>query len=255
MDPGIGVMYSDCLYAEHRFDASIRHLIELQANDDQEANSNNLDRDMRLDLRPAILKSWKKEQAIRSSEVASGTNPRVTMTIDGRPVIIELYRDSAPVTVANFTALARDGFYEDTWFHNVAPGFMAQGGIPTDQAYPSYHGPGYSIVNEATEPGARDHFSGSIAMPRISADKSIGSQFYITHAPTMHLNGLNPVFGHVVEGLDVIRSLRGGERIDSIELTSGDVPEADFDILLPDGSGTTYRAWTSTSSGTSPSAP
>jgi len=243
MDPGTGVMYSDCLYADHQFDASIRHLIELQSNVDNEANPDNLDRDMRLELRPAILDSWKKEAAIRSAEAKDDTNPRVVMTIDGKPVLIELYEHSAPVTVANFLALVRDGYYENTWFHNVAPAFMSQGGIPDDLSYPSYHGPGYSIVNEATLPGSRDHFSGSIAMPTISPDKLIGSQFYITHAPTLHLNGFNPVFGHVVEGLDVVRSMRGGERIDSIEIARDGVAESGFDVLLPDGRSMSYDEW------------
>lgn len=245
LDPGVGVMYSDCLYADHQFDASIRHLIDLQSNDDNDANTSNLDRDMRLDLRPAILESWKKEAAIRSSEATADTNPRVNMTINGKSVLIELYEGNAPVTVANFLALVRDGYYENTWFHNVAPAFMSQGGIPADKSYPSYHGPGYSIVNEATLPGARDHFSGSIAMPTISPDKLIGSQFYITHAPTLHLNGFNPVFGHVVEGLDVIRSMRGGERIDSIEITRDGVSGIEFDVVLPDGSSATYEEWNS----------
>jgi len=256
MDPGTGIMYSDCLYADHRFDASIRHLIDLQSNADNDANTSNLDRDMRLDLRPAVLESWKREDAIRSSEATADTNPRVNMKINGKSVLLELYENSAPVTVANFLALVRDGSYENTWFHNVRPAFMSQGGIPTDTSYPSYHGPGYSIVNEASVPGARDHFSGSIAMPTISPDKLIGSQFYITHAPTMHLNGLNPVFGHVVEGLDVIRSMRGGERIDSIEITRDGTAGIEFNVLLPDGSSTTYEEWkTSRTAQPQPSAP
>ena len=245
MDPGTGIMYSDCLYADHQFNASIRHLIDMQSNIDDDANASNLERDMRLDLRPAILESWKKEAAIRSSEATADTNPRVNMTINGKPVLIELYENSAPVTVANFLALVRDGHYENTWFHNVAPAFMSQGGIPNDTSYPSYHGPGYSIVNESSVPGAREHFSGSIAMPTISPDKLIGSQFYITHAPTLHLNGLNPVFGHVVEGLEVIRSMRGGEQIDSIEITRNGTAGSEFDVLLPDGSSTTYEEWNS----------
>ncbi len=256
MDPGTGIMYSDCLYADHQFDASIRHLIELQSNEDNEANTDNLVRNMRLDLRPAILESWKREEAIRSAEATAGTNPRVSMTINSKPVLIELYENSAPATVANFLALVRDGHYENTWFHNVAPAFMSQGGIPADMSYPSYHGPGYSIINESSVPGARDHFSGSIAMPTISPDKLIGSQFYITHAPTMHLNGMNPVFGHVVEGLDVIRSMRGGERIDSIEITRAGIGGIEFEILLPDGSSTTHEEWKSSQAAQpQPSAP
>ena len=117
--------------------------------------------------------------------------------------------------MANFIALSRSGFYDQTPFHRVHPTFLSQGGAPGD-APPTFGTPGYSIENEAREgvdddlpPNARRHFAGSLAMALIGPGQEVGSQFYITHSPTNHLDGLGPVIGHVIEGLDVVRAMRG----------------------------------------------
>ena len=233
--PDIGVLYSDSLYMDHHFRQSIEHLLAFEGNVDHAYQAHNRDRDWRLNTRPKMIEYWETEQAIREEQ--SGANPQVRLLINGNPVLLELHAINAPTTVANFLSLVRSGFFTDTPFHSVRAGFVSQGGVPDGETFPSYAGPGYSIADESDRTDARSHFSGSIAMAKVSEDQLVGSQFYITHVPAHHLNGRSPVFGHVLEGLDVVRAMRGGERLDSIEIVrpgTAELPQ-DFDILTPDG--------------------
>jgi cyclophilin family peptidyl-prolyl cis-trans isomerase len=134
----------------------------------------------------------------------------------------ELYADRAPLTVENFVNLARSGFYDGTTFHRVIGGFMAQGGDPTGTGR---GGPGYQFRDEF-HPTLRHDGPGVLSMAN-SGPGTNGSQFFITYGPTPHLDGKHSVFGRVVEGMDVVRSLRErdpgrdsnpGDRIDSIEI-------------------------------------
>ena len=241
--PDIGVLYSDTLYMNHHFRRSIEHLLEFEGNVDDAFQAHNRDRDWRLNTRPKMIEYWANEQDIRAEQ--NGLNPRVRMTIDGQPVLIELYPDNAPTTVANFLALSRTGFYTNTPFHSVRAGFVSQGGVPAGETFPSYAGPGYSIEDESGRADARRHFAGSIVMAKISKDQLIGSQFYITHVPAHHLNGQSAVFGHVVEGLDVIRAMRGGEQLDRIEVIHPGTLglTRDFDVLTTDGESIRFSEW------------
>ena len=117
--------------------------------------------------------------------------------------VVELHGDKVPMTVENFVNLARSGFYDGTTFHRVIPGFMAQGGDPTGTGR---GGPGYSFGDEF-EPSLRHDAPGVLSMANAGPNTN-GSQFFITFGPTPHLDGRHSVFGRVVEGMDVVRSLR-----------------------------------------------
>jgi len=120
-------------------------------------------------------------------------------------MIIELYPDSAPNTVANFKALAGKGYYDGLTFHRVIAGFMAQGGDPDGTGM---GGPGYKVKAEFND---RKHVHGTMAMARSSDPDSAGSQFYICFAPAPHLDGQYTVFGQVTEGLDVLDQIKQGD--------------------------------------------
>lgn len=242
--PDIGLLLADCLYMDQQIRPSIAQLIALQDRDDPDYPAFNHDRDIRLSSRPMMIQAWIDEQEIRESQKDAG-NPIVRLIIDGKPVTLELHALNAPVTVANFLALAGDNFYDGTLFHNVQVGFISQGGVPPTETFPSYANPGYSIKDESDRPDARLHFKGSIAMARLTKDKLVGSQFYITHVPTHNLHGTDPVFGHVIEGMDVIHSMRGNEHIDSIDImTPGDV-DMHFDVRDSAGVTMPYIVWSS----------
>ncbi|HCR71097.1 MAG TPA: peptidylprolyl isomerase [Anaerolineae bacterium] len=114
---------------------------------------------------------------------------------------IQLFADKAPITVNNFVFLAREGFYDGTTFHRVLDGFMAQGGDPTGTGA---GGPGYSFEDEFSD--LTFDREGLLAMAN-SGPNTNGSQFFITYAPTPHLNNLHTIFGQVIEGMDVVNAL------------------------------------------------
>ena len=137
-------------------------------------------------------------------------------------IVAELYADRAPLTVENFINLARAGFYDGTTFHRVIGGFMAQGGDPTGTGT---GGPGYQFGDEF-HPTLKHDSPGILSMANAGAGTN-GSQFFITHGPTPHLDNRHSVFGKVTEGMDVVMSLRErdpqrdrqpGDRIDTIEI-------------------------------------
>ncbi len=138
-------------------------------------------------------------------------------------IAVELYADRAPLTVENFVNLARAGFYDGTTFHRVIRGFMAQGGDPTGTGT---GGPGYTFDDEF-HPSLRHDSAGILSMANAGAGTN-GSQFFITHGPTPHLDGRHSVFGKVTSGLDVLMSIRErdpqrdrqpGDRLDTIEIS------------------------------------
>jgi cyclophilin family peptidyl-prolyl cis-trans isomerase len=138
---------------------------------------------------------------------------------------VELYADRAPRTVENFVNLARAGFYDGTTFHRVINGFMAQGGDPTGTGT---GGPGYQFDDEF-HPSLRHDGPGVLSMANAGAGTN-GSQFFITHGPTPHLDNRHSVFGKVTDGMDVVLAIRErdpsrdrdpGDRIDTIEITEG----------------------------------
>ena len=117
-------------------------------------------------------------------------------------IVIELFADKVPNTVNNFVFLAREGFYDDTTFHRVIPDFMAQGGDPTGTGR---GGPGYRFADEF-HASLRHDKSGILSMANAGPNTN-GSQFFITHVPTPHLDNRHAVFGQVTGGLDVLMSI------------------------------------------------
>ena len=119
----------------------------------------------------------------------------------GGEFVVQLFPDKAPKTVNNFVFLAQQGFYNGTTFHRVLDGFMAQGGDPTGTGM---GGPGYQFEDEFSD--LIFDKPGLLAMAN-SGPNTNGSQFFITYAPTPHLNGLHTIFGEVVEGMDVVNGI------------------------------------------------
>ncbi len=123
---------------------------------------------------------------------------------NGGKIAMELYADAAPKTVENFEKLVKEGFYDGLIFHRVIDGFMIQGGCPDGTGM---GGPGYSIPGEFAQNGFDNpikHERGVISMARAMDPNSGGSQFFIMHKNSPHLDGGYAAFGKVVEGLDVV---------------------------------------------------
>ena len=135
-------------------------------------------------------------------------NPIVTFTMeDGRIFKAELYQDVAPQSVNNFVSLVSKGFYNGLIFHRVIPGFMIQGGDPEGTGM---GGPGYSIKGEFTSNGFENnlkHEKGVLSMARSMMPNSAGSQFFIMHETSPHLDGQYAAFGKIIEGQDVVDSI------------------------------------------------
>ena len=125
-----------------------------------------------------------------------------TFKADKGDFVVELYADKAPKTVNNFVFLARDGFYDGVTFHRVIRDFMAQGGDPTGTGS---GGPGYKFADEF-HPALRHSGPGILSMANAGPNTN-GSQFFITHRATSHLDNKHSVFGQVVKGLDVLLAI------------------------------------------------
>jgi len=129
---------------------------------------------------------------------------------------VEFYEKDAPNTVANFVKLAKDGFYNGLTFHRVIPDFVIQGGCPDGTGA---GGPGYAIDCEL-EGENQYHDKGVPSMAHAGRNTG-GSQFFICHSRnnTAHLDRNHTCFGKVVAGQDIIDSINGGDKINSIEVT------------------------------------
>jgi cyclophilin family peptidyl-prolyl cis-trans isomerase len=147
---------------------------------------------------------WSKESAIRAAEQKADDLPRVKLTTTKGEIVIELFENEAPQTVANFLTLVKQGFYNGSPFHRVLPTFMAQGGAKTEDGQ---GGPGYTIRCECYKPDYRRHFRGTLSMAHAGRDTG-NSQFFLTFIPTAHLNGRHTAFGRVIEGMEVLGDLQ-----------------------------------------------
>ena len=146
-------------------------------------------------------------------------NPIVTITMENGDIMkAELYPEIAPNTVNNFISLINNGFYNGLIFHRVIAGFMIQGGCPEGVGT---GGPGYSISGEFAMNGFKNplrHTKGVLSMARAQHPDSAGSQFFIMHEDSPHLDGSYAAFGKVIEGLDVI------DKIASVDTDWSDHP-------------------------------
>ena len=142
---------------------------------------------------------------------------------NGGEFVIQLFPDKAPKTVNSFVFLAREGYYNGTTFHRVLENFMAQGGDPTSTGM---GGPGYEFENEDSD--LTFNKEGVVAMANSGRDQN-GSQFFITFGPQEYLNGGYTIFGQVIDGMDVVKSIRlrdpdtnpdyPGDAIESVTIT------------------------------------
>jgi cyclophilin family peptidyl-prolyl cis-trans isomerase/thiol-disulfide isomerase/thioredoxin len=133
-------------------------------------------------------------------------------------IVIELYADKAPLAVNSFIFLARNGWFNGVTFHRVIPGFVAQAGDPSGTGY---GGPGYAFKNEIA-PGLKFDREGVVGMASAGPDSN-GSQFFITLGPAPNLDGSYTIFGQVISGMDVVKSLTPRDTSKTTDLPPGDV--------------------------------
>jgi peptidyl-prolyl cis-trans isomerase B (cyclophilin B) len=128
-------------------------------------------------------------------------------------IVVDLLPEEAPVTVASFVNLAQRGYYDGISFHRVIADFMIQGGDPTGTGR---GGPGYRFEDEFGS-GRKFDRAGILAMAN-AGPRTNGSQFFITHVPTPHLNNKHTIFGLVREGQDIVDSVQQGDTLESLEI-------------------------------------
>jgi peptidyl-prolyl cis-trans isomerase B (cyclophilin B) len=155
-------------------------------------------------------KQWSMPPAM---EIDPAKNYVATIQTNKGDVVLELYPTYAPKTVNNFVFLAKQGFYDGVKFHRVIGDFMIQGGDPTGTGT---GGPGYKFEDEVRNNPLK-HETGVLSMANAGANTN-GSQFFITHSPQPHLNGRHTVFGKVIEGMDVVNSIRQGDVMQSVSI-------------------------------------
>ena len=130
---------------------------------------------------------------------------------------LTLFPKTAPIAVANFVKLAKEGFYDQLAFHRVIPNFMIQGGCPNSKAgakgQPGTGGPGYHIKCEVGPTNPEKHTPGTLSMAHAGRDTG-GSQFFVTHVATDWLDGNHTVFGRIVSkaDLDIVNKVKQGDR-------------------------------------------
>ena len=149
---------------------------------------------------PRITVSENRKEVFKMAQ-----NPIVTITMENGDVMkAELYPEIAPNTVNNFISLIKKGFYDGIIFHRVINGFMIQGGCPQGNGM---GGPGYTIRGEFSNNGFTNqlkHTPGVLSMARTMMPNSAGSQFFIMHKTSPHLDGEYAAFGKITEGMDIV---------------------------------------------------
>ena len=173
-----------------------------------------------------VDKNDKQESAAYPFEIITSTD-KINAEIQlesGEVIELELYPEIAPITVSNFKYLAEKGFYNGLIFHRVIEDFMIQGGCPEGKGT---GGPGYSIKGEFIANGVNNtlkHERGVISMARSNKPDSAGSQFFIVHQTSEHLDGQYAAFGRVTNGMEVV------DRIASVQIDMNDKPLEDIVI-------------------------
>lgn len=144
-------------------------------------------------------------------EIDTDATYKATLQTNRGDMVLELYPEHAPKTVNNFVFLARQGYYDGVGFHRVVPDFVIQGGDPTGTGR---GGPGYQFEDEVDDNPLK-HEPKVISMANAGPDTN-GSQFFITHTATPHLDGKHTVFGKVVEGRDVVDEIQQGDTMQKV---------------------------------------
>lgn len=167
---------------------------------------------------------WDAEEKLREAEAKADDLPRVLLKTSKGDLVLELFENEAPNTVANFVNLVETGFYNGVKFHRVLEHFMAQGGDPEGTGT---GGPGYSIPDEIDNPAYRKHFRGSLSMAKTNQPDTGGSQFFLMFRPSgpaagYDLNGKHTVFGRVIDGMEVLSRI---QRINPDDPKPGEKPD------------------------------
>ncbi len=153
---------------------------------------------------------FSKETAAPAVQTEPGKETMLTIETTHGVIDIELYPQDAPKTVARITELAKKGFYNGLTFHRVVPGFVVQGGDPLG------NGTGGSGQNLPAEFNSKQHVEGSLAMARSSDPNSADSQFYISLGRHPHLDNNYTVFGKVVTGMEAVKKIKQGDKMDKV---------------------------------------
>lgn len=207
---------ADARLAERKGDseAAVKIYTDLIAKERNNLTSNQLqDIQDQAQWQRGAVELWKEELKLLEADKAK-KNPRLVLETDKGRIVIELFEDDAPNTVASMVSLARKGFYDGLNFHRVEPSFVAQGGCPKGTGTGS---PGYLLKREISK---RNHFRGTVAMARSQLPDSAGSQFYICVANSrsvLSLSGEYATIGRVIEGMEIADMLRVGDKIKSMK--------------------------------------
>jgi len=145
--------------------------------------------------------------------IDAGKKYTATLNTSKGDIVCELFAKDAPKTVNNFVFLARDKFYDGTVFHRLIADFMIQGRDPTASGR---GGPGYRFEDE-TKGNPNKHEVGTLSMANAGPNTN-GSQFFVTHVATPHLDGKHTVFGKVLKGQDVVDSIQQGDTLQSVSI-------------------------------------
>jgi peptidylprolyl isomerase len=167
---------------------------------------------------------WEEELRAREADAAADDLPRVLLETTAGPVVLELFENSAPNTVANFIRLVEDGFYDGLDFHQVIDNMLAMTGDPAGNGSGTS---GRFIRDEHDRPGSRRIFRGSLVMAKVPANESgdfapdsASSQFLIAMMPMVPKDDAQTVFGRVIEGMDIVSSFR---RVDPSKKKEGQI--------------------------------
>lgn len=162
-------------------------------------------------------------QPLKSGEIMSKENQTVVLKTTMGDVKIELYTNLMPITTENFLKLVKQGFYDKTIFHRVIPNFMVQGGDPEGSGR---GGPGYKIKDEfpLEADAINKNKRGTISMANAGPNTG-GSQFFINVVDNKHLDGNHPVFGKVVEGMEIV------DKIVNVKTQAGNRPVEEVSII------------------------
>jgi peptidyl-prolyl cis-trans isomerase B (cyclophilin B) len=215
-DPTQLYLWSDVHYADHEFDRALAIINSIDMDAVAEAKLIGLHRRLRFlkPVRQQAVDAWPGELEARARDALRDDNPLAMIRIGGREVLIELFEDDSPNTVANFIAAADLGLYDGYPAGQVHTGFRTiMGNRHDDDGAPSW-----TIPDEHETTESRPIVSGTLVSYRTSRHKSGTSEFFILHFPAPHLNGLRTTFGRVLTGLDVIREMQEGDVIDSVEV-------------------------------------
>jgi cyclophilin family peptidyl-prolyl cis-trans isomerase len=164
-----------------------------------------------------------KDHSLIASKKNNMTNsdPVVVMETNKGTIKIKVFKNEAPITGGNFLDLVQRGFYNNLTFHRYEPGFVIQGGDPRGVGTGGFTDPSTGSerrIKLEIVPGLRHSEAGMVAMARSSDPDSASSQFYITLAPCSNLDGGYAVFGKVIEGLNVVKELRKGDKMTKVSL-------------------------------------